>query len=300
MGDGSPLFHSALDLLAHACEHYVSGQEKDRRFVILHLTNAIELLLKDRLLDLQVSIYESPKQTKSITKVLSDLEKRSVTVPLKHIIELLIDERNNLQHRFGSPNSIMVKYYFDNSLRFFEEFMNAAFGLELREYLSNMLDETTFAYIYPASEASRDILLQARAVAKVHPSSSILTAWMELEKKVSELRELLEKQGKKEEAWFRYPASPFLRNLLGEYLPRTSERERMRREIVRLSSMRNKITHANIDATIEDAEDYIEKVEQILPQIEELKSQLVEQIKLGGKAPTKRTRKTTTKKKTAT
>jgi len=296
MGDGSPLFHSALDLLAHACEHYVSGEEKDRRFVILHLANAIELLLKDRLLDLQISIYENPKQTKSITKVLSDLEKHNVTVPLKHIIELLIDERNNLQHRFGSPNFIMIKYYFDNSLRFFEEFMNAAFGLELREYLSSLLDETTLEYIYPVSEASRDILLQARSVARVHPSSSILTAWMELEKKVSELREILEKQSKKDETWFRYPASPFLRKLLSEFMIRTNEREKLRRDIVRLSIMRNKIVHADMDANYEDAQSYIQKVEQILPQIEELKSQLVEQIKLESKPSTKRTTRKTTNK----
>lgn len=221
MGDGSPLFHGALDLLAHACEHYVSGQERDRRLVILHLANAIELLLKDRLLDLQISIYENPKQTKSIIRVLGDLEKHNVAIPQKPIIELLIDERNTLQHRFGSPNSVMVKYYFDNSLRFFEEFMNAAFGLELREYLSNVLDEATLAYIYPVSEASRDILMQARTIARIHPSSSILTAWMELEKKVGEMREILDKQSKKDESWFRYPASPFLRKLLDEYMPPT-------------------------------------------------------------------------------
>lgn len=295
MGDGSPLFHSSLDLLAHACEHYLSGQERDRRFVILHLANAIELLLKDRLLDLQISIYENPKQTKSITKVLGDLEKHKVTVPQKHIIELLIDERNTIQHRFGSPNSVMVKYYFDNSLRFFEEFMNDAFGLELHEYLSNLLDETMLGYIYPLSESSKDILLQARLVAKIHPSSSILTAWMELEKKVSELRKILEKQSKKDESWFRYPASPFLRHLLREYMTWTSDSEKLRRDIVHLSVIRNRITHADMEANANDAEDYIQNVERILPRIEELKSQLVEQIKLESKPPKKRKGKTTGK-----
>lgn len=293
MGDGSPLFHSALDLLAHACEHYVSDSERDRRFVILHLANAVELLLKDRLLDLGISIYENPKQTKSITKVLSDLEKHNVTVPQKHIIELLIDERNTLQHRFGSPNSIMVKYYFDNSLRFFKDFMNAAFGLELREYLSNLLDAATLGYIYPASETSKDILLQARSVARIHPSSSILTAWVELEKKVGELREILYKQSREEESWFRYPASPFLRKLLGEYLTQTTKSERLRREIVHLSVLRNRIVHADTVASAEDAQTYIQKVEQILPQIEDLKSKIAEQIKLERKAPIKRTRKNT-------
>lgn len=288
MGDGSPLFHSSLDLLAHACEHYISGQERDRRFVILHLANAIELLLKDRLLDMQISIYANPKQTKSITSVLSDLEKHGVVVPQKHIIELLIDERNTIQHRFGSPDSIMVKYYFDNSLKFFEEFMNAAFGLELGEYLSNVLDAPTLEYIYPTSETSKDILLQARSIAKVHPSSSVLTAWMEIEKKVGELREILETQSKKDEVWFRFPASSFLRKLLDEYITKTSEMVALRRDIVQLSITRNRIIHARMDFDTNNAEDYIVRVEQILPKLEALKSQLSEQIRQKSKTSAKR------------
>jgi len=279
MGDGSPLFHSALDLLAHACEHYIGGQERDRRFVILHLANAVELLLKDRLLDLQISIYENPKSTKTITKVLSDLERQNVSIPQKHIIELLIDERNTLQHRFGSPNTVMVKYYFDNCLQFFEEFMNAAFGLELREYLSNLLDNNTIAYLYPSSEVSRDILLQARQVAKIHPSSAIMTAWIELEKKVGDLREILEKQSSKDKSWFRYPASPFLRHLLLEYMPQTAARKKLRQDIVSLSIKRTRVVHADINISLEEAENYITKTERILPKIEELKLRLLKQIK---------------------
>jgi len=279
MGDGSPLFHSSLDLLAHACEHYIGGQERDRRFVILHLANAVELLLKDRLLDLQISIYENPKLTKTITKVLSELEKQNVSIPKKHIIELLIDERNTLQHRFGSPNTVMVKYYFDNCLQFFEEFMNAAFGLELREYLSNLLDENMIAYLYPSSEVSRDILLQARQVARIHPSSAIMTAWMELEKKVGDLREVLAKKDTKEYPWLRYPASPFLRYLLVKYMTKTAARQELRKDIVSLSITRSRVVHADIAISPEEAEDYITKTEHILPKIEELKSQLLEQIK---------------------
>jgi hypothetical protein len=282
MGDGSPLFHSALDLLAHACEHYLCGkenEERDRKFVILHLANAVELLLKDRLLDLQISIYENPKNTKSITRVLNDLEKQNVIVPRKHIIELLIDERNTLQHRFGSPNSVMVKYYFDNCRLFFEEFMNAAFGLELREYLANLLDENTLSYLYPSSEVSRDILLQARQVARIHPSSAIMTAWIELEKKVNELRETMEKQGSRDKSWQSYPASPFLRHLLNDYMPKTDERENLRKEIVSLSARRNRVVHADIESSPDDADKYIAKVERILPKIEQLKVELVEQVK---------------------
>lgn len=288
MGDGSPLFHSSLDLLAHACEHYASDTERDRKFVILHLANATELLLKDRLLDLGISIYDSPKQTKSISRVLNDLERQSIQIPMKHIIELLIDERNNIQHRFGSPNSIMVKYYFDNSLMFFDEFMDAAFGLELREYLSNLLDGTILDYIYPKTESAKDILIQARLVARVHPSSSIVTAWMEIEKKVGELRTLLEDNYKKYETWFRYPASMFLRHLLEDYLRATKGKEKLRHDIIELSRVRNRVTHATTEVDANQAEQYIHQVESILPRLEELKPEILKYIESRKKSPTRR------------
>lgn len=288
MGDGSPLFHSSLDLLAHACEHYVSGEERDRKFVILHLANAIELLLKDRLLDLGLSIYDNPHQTKSITRVLSDLERQGVQIPMKHIIELLIDERNNIQHRFGSPNSIMVKYYFDNSLKFFNDFMDAAFGLELREYLSNLMDGTILSYIYPETESAKDILLQARRVARVHPSSSIVTAWMEIEKKVGELRTLLEKSSKKQENWFRYPASMFLKYLFTEYLSGTKEGRILRHEIVELMRIRNRVTHVAKEVDVDEAEQYIHQVEVIVPKLEKLKPQILEHLQPKKKPPIRR------------
>jgi len=279
MGDGSPLFHSALDLLAHASEHYVGTEERDRKLVILHLANSIELLLKDRLLDLGISIYESQKQTKTITRVFADLEKQNVLVPQKHIIELLIDERNNIQHRFGSPNSLMVKYYFDNSLKFFEEFMNSAFGLELREYLSNLVDMHIMQFIYPESESSKDVLLQARLVARVHPSSSIVTAWMEIEKKVDELRVVLEKAEKKTDVWINYPVSSFFRKLLMEFPLSTRDTERLRHELVSLSVMRNQVVHADKEATSIDAQGYIERVEHLLPEIDRFKNVILNEIK---------------------
>jgi len=61
MSYDSPLFQSALELFAHAIEHYNRGEEKDRKFVILHLANSVELILKDYILDLGESIYKTPK-----------------------------------------------------------------------------------------------------------------------------------------------------------------------------------------------------------------------------------------------
>lgn len=291
MGDGSPLFHSALDLLAHACEHYVSNQERDRRLAVLHLANAVELLLKDRLIDLGISIFENPKQTKSINQVFKDLQDQKVLIPHKNVLELLIDERNNIQHRFSSSDSITVKYYFDNTLKFFDEFMNAAFGLEIKEYLVQLLNSDVLSFVYPESESSKDVLLQAKRVSRVHPSSSVVTAWMEIEKKVDELRTVLEKETKKTDSWVNWPVSSFFRELSTAPITSSIDVERLRREIISLSAIRNKVVHADTEMSDADAQNYIERVENILPKIGALKEDLIKMKKPQAKAAKKPTRK---------
>jgi len=187
MGEGSPLFHSALELLAHAIEHYAAGQDRDRKFMVLHLANAAELLLKDCMLDTERSIYKNPKETKSVYAVVEELEEAGVCIPHKHFLEILIDERNNIQHRFGSQSEIMAKWYMENMMRFFEAFMSDRFGVDLQEYLVGVVPKEALQYVY-ADVAEKEPLITARQIAKMHPSGAVLSAWIEVERKVDQLR----------------------------------------------------------------------------------------------------------------
>jgi len=187
MGEGSPLFHSALELLAHAIEHYAAGQDRDRKFMVLHLANAAELLLKDCMLDAERSIYKNPKETKSVYAVVEELEEAGVCIPHKHFLEILIDERNNIQHRFGSQSEIMAKWYMENMMRFFGAFMSDRLGLDLQEYLVGVVPKEVLQYVY-ADVAEKEPLITARQIAKVHPSGAVLSAWIEVERKVEQLR----------------------------------------------------------------------------------------------------------------
>ena len=47
MGYDSPLFQSALELFAHAIEHFNRGDERDRKSVILHLNLRLQVLSKE-------------------------------------------------------------------------------------------------------------------------------------------------------------------------------------------------------------------------------------------------------------
>jgi hypothetical protein len=110
-----------MELLGHSLTHYNGKNELDRKLVILHLANAIELILKDLVLDAGDSIYKSPKETITIHGCLSSLETKGIKLPFLNKIELLIDERNALQHRFGSPNQLTSIFYMNIAQEFFKE-----------------------------------------------------------------------------------------------------------------------------------------------------------------------------------
>jgi hypothetical protein len=65
MSDKSPLFVSSLELIAHATELFAQKNPKKYKFIILHLANAIELVLKDLVIDQGMSIYK-PGTNKTI------------------------------------------------------------------------------------------------------------------------------------------------------------------------------------------------------------------------------------------
>lgn len=117
----SPLFQSSFDLFSHSIEHFNMGTERDRKFVILHLANAVELIFKDLMLDLGLSIYKNPKETVTITGAIETLSKeKSIKIPHLNKLELLIDERNALQHRYGFPNELTTIFYMEATYDFFQ------------------------------------------------------------------------------------------------------------------------------------------------------------------------------------
>ena len=129
MGDKSPLFISSMELYAHAIELYSTERQRNFKFAILHLANAVELLLKDALIDLGKSIYKNPKETVTIWGAISLLEEYDITIPEKPHLEILIDDRNTIQHRFGFPDDRATYYYIDVVSGFLRRFLKERYDL---------------------------------------------------------------------------------------------------------------------------------------------------------------------------
>lgn len=177
MSDKSPLFVSSLELIAHSVELYRANNPRKFKFVILHLANSVELILKDLVIDKGQSIYV-PKQplTIGIWKAFEILDEQQVTIPERPIIELLVDDRNTIQHRFGYPNAESVFYYIEQVLGFFKRLLADEYGLNLSDLLKLHLSEDDLAFLgladrIEANETGLDPLFD------VSPESAVLKAY---------------------------------------------------------------------------------------------------------------------------
>ena len=98
----SPLFQSSMELLGHSFTHFNASEELDRKLVILHLANAVELILKDLVLDSGESIYKSPKETITIHGCIKSLQEKIQINNLDNDIYFLkvYDEKENYLKTF--------------------------------------------------------------------------------------------------------------------------------------------------------------------------------------------------------
>lgn len=133
----SPLLRSAFEVLEHGLWHYLrSDTTTDMKFALLHIDQAIELLLKERVRKGAKSIYKNPKETISIWGAYDILEKElHVAVPEKPDLELLHEERNNIQHKYANPSSEDAAFHVEHAMKFINRFAKDELGLALADFL---------------------------------------------------------------------------------------------------------------------------------------------------------------------
>lgn len=244
----TPLFQSSLELFGHSISHYNSGAELDRKLLILHLANAIELLLKDLVLDTGESIYQNPKETINIHKCLDILKNKGITLPYLNKIELLIDERNALQHRFGSPNELTMIFYMDIATAFFREVMKDRYGQNFDEILEQFTDAKELMAFRMRQPTNESELASLKKLAKVHPLGALLSAMTYLEKKVFEFSK---KAGLERELMMRPYGTSMPHRFLARYgidIP-----DYIVTKLDDMRAIRNQSAHGRQDPTKDDA-----------------------------------------------
>ncbi|GJM36382.1 MAG: hypothetical protein DHS20C18_53830 [Saprospiraceae bacterium] len=271
----SPLFQSSLDLFAHSIEHFNSGTERDRKFVILHLANSVELIFKDLLLDLGESIYKNPKETISIAGAISTLTKeKGINIPHLNKLELLIDERNSLQHRYGFPNELTTIFYMEATHSFFRDFLKSNYALEIDDVLTEFISDEDLAAFQLRTVSNIHELDKLIKLTKVHPVGALLSAYAYLEKQLLEIIMIIQDNSEhipareRRHLTGRITTPDFLPKMFQTYeVDFTGKEERTIRE---LRMIRNQAAHGRDEPEQKKVSELIKFIKSIEPLLEEL------------------------------
>jgi hypothetical protein len=133
----SPLLRSAFEVLEHGLWHFLrSNTSTDMKFALLHVDQAIELMLKERVRRGGQSIYKNPKETISIWGAYEILDsKLNCKIPEKPDLELLHEERNSIQHKYANPSPEDAAFHVENAIKFIDRFARDELGLDLADYV---------------------------------------------------------------------------------------------------------------------------------------------------------------------
>lgn len=139
----SPLLRSALEVLEHGLYHFFrSDTATDLKFAILHIDQAVELLLKEKVRESGTSIYKKSKETISIWAAYIILEEAGCEIPERPNLELLHEERNNIQHKYSNPSPEDATFHVWNGVEFAKRFLEEQLGVDIYDHVpSEFLDE---------------------------------------------------------------------------------------------------------------------------------------------------------------
>lgn len=135
----SPLLRSAMETLDHGLWHFLRSETStDMKFALLHVDQAIELLLKEKVRSAGKSIYRNPKETISIWRAYEIVEKElGCKIPEKADLELLHEERNSIQHKYANPSPQDAAFHMEKAIAFIRRFLKDELGVRIEDHVSS-------------------------------------------------------------------------------------------------------------------------------------------------------------------
>jgi len=133
----SPLLRSAFEVLNHGLWHFFrSDTSTDMKFALLHIDQAIELILKECVRAAGKSIYRNPKETITIWGASDILGEMNIAIPERPDLELLHEERNSIQHKYANPSADDAAFHIDRAMKFIRRFLADQLKIDVKDYVS--------------------------------------------------------------------------------------------------------------------------------------------------------------------
>lgn len=155
----SPILRFALEVFEHALESAVSGRPRDRKLAVINLAQAVELSVKAALVENNVSIYTKDSKTVNSHEALRlmagvwALER----IAMHSRLEVLIDERNAIQHRYGDVDDVTLDYHLETAFNTISEILKRDFDIDLSDWVRDNVEESIWKrvrFVEVATETS--------------------------------------------------------------------------------------------------------------------------------------------------
>jgi hypothetical protein len=166
MAQTSPILRFALEILHHALENYSSGTPRHRKVAILNLAQAIELVVKATLVENNVSIYDKGGRTLNPHEAMACLAKlwNAERVDGQARIELLLDERNEIQHRYGNVDEVSLDYHMETTFIALRAILEKEFDTDLDDWIRDNVDQSIWSKIRFLSQEQAPVAEPSDAV----------------------------------------------------------------------------------------------------------------------------------------
>jgi hypothetical protein len=128
------MFKHAIESFEHGLKHFLDSSERSRKFALLHIDQAVELLLKEKIVQLGKTIYKSDGKTLNFHEACKSL--KDVEILQQPRLEELHDLRNSVQHKGLVPDSESTRFYVEIAYRFFKQFLSEHFETSIDKFIT--------------------------------------------------------------------------------------------------------------------------------------------------------------------
>jgi len=167
----SPILRHAIESFEHGIFHYLDGTDIGRKFSLLHIDHAIELIIKEKLLRLGKSIYKNDGKTLSIHEAFNSIEKEA-SIPERPRLEDLHDLRNTVQHKGLALDELTTEFYITEGYNFIKRFLTDELGMNITDLLPSTYIKAMEGISSMPSHLPADIKSRLQEAEKLYSSAA--------------------------------------------------------------------------------------------------------------------------------
>jgi uncharacterized protein YutE (UPF0331/DUF86 family) len=221
----------------------------------------VELAVKAALVEKNVSIYEKNNRTLNTHDALQQLAKvwGIERIDGQSRLELLLDERNAIQHRYGAVDDITLDYHMQTAFDILKEILTREFDTDLGDWIRDNLDKQVWARVrFVAEEDEAEQVPSDAIIEKRSATLDLVDGFSRYERNVRQI--FSEVSGKSE--FIGSTLDVVLKTLSNAHS--SASLKKLIKDVPSAYKLRNRVIHGAADAEASDVKRALEILDKVV------------------------------------